>query len=610
MYPALEEPTTAAAPRVDGGATLLPPPPPPPPLPPGWEAHVDQASGFTYFVHGRTGETSFERPPRDADGDSGPSAPAGHADLRRSFPTIAGLNAAQQTAVRAWAFIASIEELRAIPFELLHQRIRISRSPDGSIVPLRANYVAEVTACYRGQMYNDDWLRFSGGAMHFLTQAGAVLPVTLEPPAAEAATPAIGAAEPAPLPLPSVASYSDAPASRVRRVMNTASEALFGTAAVDAHVANAVRNATRTRELASHRMMSDAIGATVCVDATAAPRQRPAERHGPFATAAAATAAAAAIVPPVWQPDAPLCARCSQGFGLLRRRTHCRNCGHTHCHDCCTTWPRAAFQPSYLLPSESTRFPRVCFTCDANATAFRLALLAGDLAAVRAAYADGQSNVNLRSPLSFQGEAQMLPVHLAAVGGSLPVLRWLAEEMHCPVVGPQALTGGKTTKTVLRVAIERVAVDVMQWLVGADDAAAHTGLPVSMPLETGCAPAAVHRALEAALREGWRQRALVTLTLSQLPAAAAEPPDGACGAAAEPPEAAARRPLLYPSAADLAAERPSERERECVVCLAAPRDHVLVPCGHACCCDECCAAISFCPLCRAPVEKAVKLYDS
>ena len=101
-------------------------------------------------------------------------ATADHAmDPRRLVPTIAGLNAAQRTAIHERDFIASMEELRAIPFELLDQRIRISLSPDGNIVPLRSNYMTQVTACHRGQMYNDDWLRFSGGAMHFLTQAGA-----------------------------------------------------------------------------------------------------------------------------------------------------------------------------------------------------------------------------------------------------------------------------------------------------------------------------------------------------------------------------------------------------------------------------------------------------
>ena len=46
------------------------------------------------------------------------------------------------------------------------------------------------------------------------------------------------------------------------------------------------------------------------------------------------------------------------------------------------------------------------------------------------------------------------------------------------------------------------------------------------------------------------------------------------------------------------------------VCLNASRDHVLVPCGHACVCDECCRTVTLCPICRAPVERAVRLYDS
>mmetsp|Transcript_27411 Transcript_27411/g.69929 ORF Transcript_27411/g.69929 Transcript_27411/m.69929 type:complete len:139 (+) Transcript_27411:286-702(+) len=138
-----------------------------------------------------------------------------------------------------------------------------------------------------------------------------------------------------------------------------------------------------------------------------------------------------------------------------------------------------------------------------------------------------------------------------------------------------------------------------------------------MPQESGCAGAAVHRALEAALKEGWRQRALVSLTLSQLPQ---QPAGGAAGGAEGVAEgvaeggaddgAGAARPEEegYPELASRVSE--GGRERECIVCLDAPRDHVLVPCGHACVCDECCRAIGLCPICRAPVERAVRLYES
>eukprot|EP00966_Prymnesium_polylepis_P042263 981982-Prymnesium_polylepis.1 len=74
------------------------------------------------------------------------------------------------------------------------------------------------------------------------------------------------------------------------------------------------------------------------------------------------------------------------------------------CHSCCTTWPRAALPTAYLPQAEASQFLRVCFGCDVSASAFRIALLSGDLAAVRTAYGGGYVNVNLRAPLPHQGE--------------------------------------------------------------------------------------------------------------------------------------------------------------------------------------------------------------
>ena len=56
----------------------------------------------------------------------------------------------------------------------------------------------------------------------------------------------------------------------------------------------------------------------------------------------------------------------------------------------------------------------------------------------------------------------------------------------------------------------------MQWLITADDAPPHCDLPTPMPLDSGCAPRIVHRALEAALQDGYRQRQLLQLTIEQV----------------------------------------------------------------------------------------------
>jgi len=54
---------------------------------------------------------------------------------------------------------------------------------------------------------------------------------------------------------------------------------------------------------------------------------------------------------------------------------------------------------------------------------------------------------------------------------------------------------------------------------------------------------------------------------------------------------------------------------KCVICLEKPRSHVFVPCGHYATCGTC-ATVSLqrdgnrCPMCRQPVEKAIKIYFS
>ena len=54
----------------------------------------------------------------------------------------------------------------------------------------------------------------------------------------------------------------------------------------------------------------------------------------------------------------------------------------------------------------------------------------------------------------------------------------------------------------------------------------------------------------------------------------------------------------------------AEQASECVVCLEEKREMVLVPCGHACVCEGCSGTLALCPICRATIEKAVKMYAS
>ena len=196
---------------------------------------------------------------------------------------------------------------------------------------------------------------------------------------------------------------------------------------------------------------------------------------GPFATEAEANAACRHDAPPLWD-EAQACARCSVGFGLMRRRHHCRNCGYSMCDACTTKWPAKSLPPLYTENEaggsersllRSLRQFRVCLSCDAAAQDLRTALLRSDVQAVRRAYADGGANVNLRCHLPPAGEgqqAQLLPVHLAAAANSLPTLRWLCEAECCPLLGKEAMSIGasganlgarvQAPKSVLQVALE------------------------------------------------------------------------------------------------------------------------------------------------------------
>ena len=250
--------------------------------------------------------------------------------------------------------------------------------------------------------------------------------------------------------------------------------------------------------------------------ATVGSKGRAAFHVGVYSQEAAALAAARHSAPPEWE-DTDQCSRCGQGFGLLRRRSHCRNCGFCFCKPCTKHWPRAALPQSFTEGDKSAFGTfRVCLSCDAAAQQMRAALLNGDADAARRAYGGGQHNVNLACPLPPAAEGQpalLLPVHLAAAADSLATLQWLSVDEGCPIVGPGALSLGHPAKSVLRVAIEAQAVDCLQWLIGGEGVPQHVGIPVSMPLDSGCAPAAVHRALEAALRDLAAQRRLVEFTI-------------------------------------------------------------------------------------------------
>ena len=49
---------------------------------------------------------------------------------------------------------------------------------------------------------------------------------------------------------------------------------------------------------------------------------------------------------------------------------------------------------------------------------------------------------------------------------------------------------------------------------------------------------------------------------------------------------------------------------ECVVCMAKPPSHVIIPCGHMCLCMNCSVALEQCPICRARVQATMRVFFS
>jgi hypothetical protein len=55
------------------------------------------------------------------------------------------------------------------------------------------------------------------------------------------------------------------------------------------------------------------------------------------------------------------------------------------------------------------------------------------------------------------------------------------------------------------------------------------------------------------------------------------------------------------------APAPDAEETQCVVCMDAPKNRVVLPCMHMCVC-EACAQLLRCPVCRGPIERISQLF--
>ncbi|KFZ69146.1 E3 ubiquitin-protein ligase LRSAM1 [Podiceps cristatus] len=53
-----------------------------------------------------------------------------------------------------------------------------------------------------------------------------------------------------------------------------------------------------------------------------------------------------------------------------------------------------------------------------------------------------------------------------------------------------------------------------------------------------------------------------------------------------------------------------KNKSECVVCMERETQMIFLPCGHVCCCQNCCERLHTCPLCRKDIAQRIRIFHS
>ncbi len=202
-----------------------------------------------------------------------------------------------------------------------------------------------------------------------------------------------------------------------------------------------------------------------------------------FATEREARESAYANAPAKLLPiqEHPRCFSCDAKFGVLRRASHCRNCGVVICNSCCVNWSKQSIPETFNVKNENVL--KVCKSCDSLSKMFRQSLVEADYDKALTIYNTG--NINLRCQfMSVKGSEAMLPIHCAAEGGNLQFLKCLVDVHHCPIKRIRTSNKNRTQTTnelittskgrnVLEIAMASKSVDVMNYLVNAKKVSFH-----------------------------------------------------------------------------------------------------------------------------------------
>ena len=156
--------------------------------------------------------------------------------------------------------------------------------------------------------------------------------------------------------------------------------------------------------------------------------------------------------------DSDICYLCKSKFTFLYRRHRCRPCGRPVCHSCSQSkWDQDCV-PRANNKKQETQV-RVCDDCHKETGELHNLLRRGQVDAVSNFYRSKNHErffMNRRSAFSDKGE---YPVHIAARTGSLPLIKWLVEVMHCDLN-----VTSKTMNTPISVAANARKFEAVRYL--------------------------------------------------------------------------------------------------------------------------------------------------
>eukprot|EP00566_Odontella_aurita_P015936 CAMPEP_0113578702 /NCGR_PEP_ID=MMETSP0015_2-20120614/29642_1 /TAXON_ID=2838 /ORGANISM="Odontella" /LENGTH=284 /DNA_ID=CAMNT_0000482565 /DNA_START=177 /DNA_END=1031 /DNA_ORIENTATION=- /assembly_acc=CAM_ASM_000160 len=271
-----------------------------------------------------------------------------------------------------------------------------------------------------------------------------------------------------------------------------------------------------------------------------------------------------------------------------------------------------------------TKTVKVCKSCNFLTGTFRRALTDGNYDEAVTLYNTG--NINLRCPFAnVKGGGEVVfPIHCAAAGGNLDLLRWLVDVHHCPI--KLVRTGNKSKergidepiltskgRTVLGLAMSSQRVDVLRYLVSEKGMSVHEVKDLKTSLLALEAVLNAFRRDYDDLPRGGSVTALridIESTIGGMDRSDIEglTTDGGSDYGSTDEGGDDEEDTSDDQGGFAESDERDEDGDDsvsttvadaCILCYENSIDCVITPCGHQICCLECSANLTACPVCNS-----------